>query len=186
MAINGNGQAQVFVIAGAGSPASGAANATIEGLTIKNGVAPGTASKGGGIFNAGTLRLTNSTISGNTANYGGGIFNHNFGSTLTLTNSTVSGNTATNESGGGGIHNGDTLTVTNSTFFGNSAPSGGGIYSGGDTATLKNTIMANSPGGNCAGGAYRRRPQPRLGHQLRLRHSQQLPLQHRPHARRPC
>ena len=150
LAIDGNGQ-QVFVIAGATSQTSGAANAAIEGLTIKNGKASGTPSFGGGIFNAGTLTLSNSTVSGNTANYGGGIFNAGTG-TLTLTNSTVSGNTATNESGGGGIRNANTLTVTNSTLSGNSAPSGGGIYDGA-TATLKNTIVADSPsGGNCGGG----------------------------------
>jgi hypothetical protein len=150
LAIDGNGQ-QVFVIAGATSQTSGAANAAIEGLTIKNGKASGTPSFGGGIFNAGTLTLSNSTVSGNTANYGGGIFNADNG-TLTLTYSTVSGNTATNESGGGGIRNANTLTVTNSTLSGNSAPSGGGIYDGA-TATLKNTIVANSPsGGNCGGG----------------------------------
>ena len=48
---------------------------------------------GGGIYNGGTLTLTNSTVSGNTAwaTRGGGIYNSG---TLTLTNSTVSGNTA--------------------------------------------------------------------------------------------
>ena len=58
---------------------------------------------GGGIFNAGTLTLTNSTVSGNNADEnGGGIFNDN-GGTPMLTNSTVSGNNAAVD--GGGIFN---------------------------------------------------------------------------------
>ena len=44
------------------------------------------------------------------------------------------------------------MTVSNSTFSGNSAEVGGGIDNDGFTATLKNTLVANSPaGGNCAG-----------------------------------
>jgi hypothetical protein len=45
------------------------------------------------------------------------------------------------------------ITVTNSTFSDNSADLGGGIYNEPTaTATLKNTIVANStPGGNCRG-----------------------------------
>ena len=43
--------------------------------------------------------------------------------------------------------------MNNSTFSGNSAPSGGGILNFG-TATLKNTIVANSPsGGDCVGAS---------------------------------
>ena len=46
---------------------------------------------GGGIYNAGTLTVTDSAVSGNSAGTGGGIENAR---TLTLTGSTVSGNTA--------------------------------------------------------------------------------------------
>jgi hypothetical protein len=41
--------------------------------------------------------------------------------------------------------------VNNSTISGNSANNGGGILTSGGTATLKNTIVANNEGGNCAG-----------------------------------
>ena len=119
LTIDGNGQAQVFVIQAPTSQTSGAANAAIEGLTIKNGFAPGTPSLGGGIYNGGTLTLTNSTVSGNSAGYGGGIFNAGTG-TLTLTNSTVSANTATNS--GGGIYNGGDATLANTIVAGNGAP----------------------------------------------------------------
>jgi hypothetical protein len=118
--------------------------------------------RGGGIFNDGTLTVTNSTISDNSAtgfgnNGGGGIFNDG---TLMVTNSTISGNSSSNLGGGiktSGGSQGGTLTVTNSTISGNSAHGsgnngGGGIDSLSIAATLKNTIVANSPaGGNCSG-----------------------------------
>ena len=119
LTIDGNGEAQVFVIQAPTSDPSDAANAAIEGLTIKNGLAPGTPSIGGGIYNGGTLSLTNSTVSGNHAGAaGGGILNAGTG-TLTLTNSTVSGNHANN---GGGIWNGGDVTLVNTIVAGNSAP----------------------------------------------------------------
>ena len=72
---------------------------SLNNLTIENGDDT-SGVFGGGIFNDGTLTLTNSTVSGNTATYyGGGIYNYG---TVTLTNSTVSGNSA---NWGGGIFN---------------------------------------------------------------------------------
>src|SRR5262249_26980957 len=53
---------------------------------------------------------------------GGGIYNYG---TLTVTQSTLSGNRAGN---GGGIYNTGALTVSQSTLNGNSAQFGGGIY----------------------------------------------------------
>src|SRR5262249_57055732 len=90
--------------------------------------------RGGGIVNAGTLSLTNSTLRGNTAcgnnlicnGEGGGIFN--FGA-LSLTNSTLRENTACRggcgDSFGGGIFNLGVLSLTNSTLSGNTACIGG-------------------------------------------------------------
>ena len=105
---------------------------------------------GGGMVNNGTLTISSSTFSGNNALIGGGI--DNFAGTLTITNSTFSENTAT--SIGGGIDNTGLLSVTNCTFSHNSAVGigGGGIDNEplGST-TLKGTIMAAEPGGNCGG-----------------------------------
>ena len=106
---------------------------------------------GGGIYNDnGTVTIANSTFSGNSATFvGGGIVNDG-GGTLTVTNSTFSDNSADN---GGGVFNSDssTLTITNSTFSGNSASSSGGGLRNLGTATLRNTIVANSPsGGDCS------------------------------------
>ena len=75
-------------------------------LTLNDGTVRGGASgarNGGGIFNGGTLTVTNSTISANSTSNdsgdrgGGGIFNTG---ALLITNSIVSGNTATRFGGG--------------------------------------------------------------------------------------
>ena len=133
----------------------GGAKLTLNNLTVANG----NGASGGGIYNNGTLTVANSTLSGNSApsvsNSGGGILNNN--GTLTVTNSTLSGNSA-NYAGGGILNMGGMVTVTNSTLSGNSVTDldygrGGGIANvNGGSATLKNTIVANSPsGGNCYG-----------------------------------
>jgi hypothetical protein len=106
---------------------------------------------GGGLYNAGTLTLSNSTVYNNSApyGYGGGLYN---AGTLTLTTSTVRDNWARN--GGGGFYNTGTLTLLNSTISGNSAPYG---YGGGvdNEATL--TLTTSTISGNSAyagGGLY--------------------------------
>ncbi len=73
----------------------------ISGVTIRHGNTNG---RGGGILNAGTLTVTDSSISDNTAELtGGGIHNNR---TLTLANITISGNTVSGAVGaGGGIFN---------------------------------------------------------------------------------
>src|SRR5437764_486493 len=61
--------------------------------------------RGGGIYNAGTLVISGSTLSGNSA-----------------------GGPNVGNSDGGGIYNAGTLTVGSSTLSNNSAAFGGGIY----------------------------------------------------------
>jgi len=139
LTISGNDANEVFNV-------SSGVTATIAGLTIADGISIG----GGGIYNGGTLTVTNSTLSGNSAVFdGGGIYNDG---TLTVTNSTLSGNSAPSGDGGGIINHG-TLTVTNSTLSGNSATSGGGVYNDG-TAIIANTIIAKNtaPTGPDVGG----------------------------------
>jgi CSLREA domain-containing protein len=131
--------------------------ATINELTISNGLINSGVTEGGGILNLGTLTITNSTISGNTSNSGGtdkggGIYN---GGTLTMINSTVAGNTAGGGGGdqGGGIFNLNnfTLSLINCTIANNTAvpDHGGGIFNAGNAAAViaRNTIIA----GNTAG-----------------------------------
>jgi hypothetical protein len=124
-------------------------------LTITSSTFSGNSatSDGGGIFNlGGTVTITSSTFFGNLAINSGGAISNNSDGTLTVINSTLSGNAS---SSGGAIRNtgGDTLTVTNSTLFGNSASGAGGGINNSGTAKVKNSIIANSPGGNCAGTA---------------------------------
>ena len=113
------------------------ASATISGVTITGGSTTG---NGGGLYNQGTLNLTNCTVSGNSAGSGSGLFN---AGTTTLTNSTISGNSATKA--GGGVDNTSMATLTNCTVNGNSATNGGGGLNNTGTATLMNSrITANS------------------------------------------
>ncbi len=106
-------------------------------------------SGGGGIYNCGTLTVSNSTVSSNYAGPSGGGGGINNEGTLMLNNSTLFGNSADNN--GGGINNSGTLTVSNSTVCGNSAAwgAGGGILVGdGCNITLFSTIVAGNSGRN--------------------------------------
>ena len=157
--IDGGGRGTVVKVS------SATAYVTLSQFTIQNGHAR----DGGGIYNAGTLRIIYSTVSNNKASpsicifvgcgaSGGGIFNVG---TLTINNTTVSGNTAYTSYGrgavaGGGISNGGTLTVSNSTISGNSftgtslysSAVGGGIANSGTAFVNNSTITGNSgPGG---------------------------------------
>ncbi len=113
LTISGNGWTNVF-------ETGPNATATIAGLTIADGVNVAGSGGGGGIWNEGTLTVTNCTLLDNSATVGegGGIFNQG---TLTVTNSTLSGNSATSGYGSA-IDNAGTLTVTNSTLSGNFGP----------------------------------------------------------------
>jgi parallel beta-helix repeat protein len=114
-----------------------AATVVLSGLTISGN------SLGIGNY-AGTLTLTDCTVSGN---YGGGIFNNQHGM-LTLTDCTVSGNSAYM---GGGIYNGGTATLTDCTVSGNSGGhgglafgNGGGIFNGGTLTLTDCTVSGNT------------------------------------------
>jgi hypothetical protein len=151
---------------------------TINALTITGGFAPGTA--GGGIYNLGSLSLSNSTVTGNSAASGGGIFNDH---SLSLSNSTVTGNSAQSGGGiyndgagtmimsgdtvnnntataptghGGGVDNFGHLTIINCTIAANLALQGGGIYNGDLLNVVNSTVASNTVTGAGAdgGGIY--------------------------------
>jgi len=129
---------------------NGGVTVAIGGLTIQHGNMVGSGIGGGGIYNTGTLTVTNSTISGNaTDRWGGGIYNTG---TLTVMNSTISGNSVPYT--GSGILNAGTATVTNATIASNRSGTGGGIAncptagcvnaSDGVTMTITNTTITDN------------------------------------------
>jgi CSLREA domain-containing protein len=124
----------------------GLAVVNLNNLTIAHGNGAG-----GGVYNGGTLTVTNSTFYGNSAGavaVGGAIYN---GGTLTVLNSTFWDNSAGSTGFGGAIYNLATLTVSNSTFSGHSPDS---IGRASTTGTLSGTILAGkSTNGNCDGSS---------------------------------
>lgn len=134
---------------GGGILNSSAGTLTVSNSTISSNYAE---YDGGGIYNRGTVTVSNSTLSQNNGNYGGAIYSAGL---VILRNSTLSSNQARDR--GGGIYNasGGVAWVSSSTLSGNSASgsttSGGGVYNDG-IMRLRNVIIANSAaGGNCRG-----------------------------------
>jgi hypothetical protein len=144
-------------------------NSTVSKNTALGGHRRGEGPSGGGIVNYGTMRIINTTVTGNKASEdGGGIRNQGI---MTLKGSTVTGNRAKS---GGGIYSGhflritpDFLTLTNSTVSGNQGDGifnrhsltlvhatlsdnlGAGLRNTG-AMTLTNSLIANSIGaGDC-------------------------------------
>jgi hypothetical protein len=146
------------------------ANVAIHKVTVQNG----SGGPGGGIYNGGTLVLTDALVATNTGTASGGGFFNDGGATLNLKTVAISGNkaktgagiyndgavtldtvtingNAASESGGGIYNNQGALTITNSVINGNSATNpglGGGIYN--TTATAKTTIATTTISGNTA------------------------------------
>ena len=96
----------------------------VDNVVVTDNSATGS---GGGIYNVGTLTVSNSTISDNEAgNSGGGISASN--GAIQINNVTVSNNEATNDGGGVFLSNG-THNLTNVTISGNTAgDEGGGVF----------------------------------------------------------
>jgi hypothetical protein len=111
---------------------------------------------GGGVYSAGTLTMTDSTVSGNTADdgsskedRGGGLYNHD--GVMTLERVTISGNSATGYGGGvnSNLSSGASSTMINVTIYGNTADGGGALAlsggpTGGTTTINNGTIVGNT------------------------------------------
>ena len=125
---------------------------TVSNSTVSGNDGEASGINGGGIYNAGTLTVSNSTVSGNFSDNdnGGGIYN---AGTLAVSNSTVSDNLALG-GGGGGIVNDGTLTVSSSTISGNTdfEYAGGGILNGGILTVINSTFSGNASAGSAGGG----------------------------------
>ncbi len=137
--VSGNNTSEVFNI-------ESDTVASISGLSIIDG----NGTFGGGLFNEGTLTITNTTFTGNSAPYGGAIYTRALvgdplDGILTLTGDTFSNNSATAESGAIDNWAGGTVTVMDDTFTGNSAPNGGAIGNEwGSVAVSDSTFSGNT------------------------------------------
>jgi hypothetical protein len=129
----------------------------ISDVTIRYGVAL-EGRGGGGVLNAGSLTIENSTINSNTANIGGGITNQKF---MTITNCIVDQNYASSWGGGIFLDNSSSntpdltaITIQNSVISNNTAnhsvsgSGGGGLFSYNSTVNLsKTTVIGNHVNG---------------------------------------
>ena len=141
LAISGAGKSRIFNI-------NSNVTALISSLTVTNGWAPG---NGGGIYNAGTLRLDNLILSGNSTPAGAGG---------------AAGQSGGPGGSGGGIWNGGTCFVNRCSFSSNhtggggsggyaqyspgsggGGGDGGGIYNASQMALTNCTVSNNSSGG---------------------------------------
>lgn len=143
---SGTPQFRIFKVLSAG-------NLTLNSITVRNGYGYG---QGGGIDNAGTLTINNSTITGNLVpwvsigtGYGAGIYNSG---TVTVTNTTFSNNIA--QTGGGALGNFNTATITSSTFSNNTASNsdGGAIFNTSALTITGTTFSSNRAVAGVGGG----------------------------------
>jgi hypothetical protein len=157
LTITGPGATNLVISAGTNSRVFNIATnhaATLSGLTLRDGHA-GTSADGGGIYNAGTLTLSNCVVGFNVAGDG-------------------SGGGSNPGANGGGIFNSGSLTVVACTFRSNSAGTGGpgnslspfghsltpggvggnggGIFNSGSLTLISSTFNDNSGGTGGRGG----------------------------------
>ena len=134
--------------------------ADISGIAAEGGfINPGGAG-GGGILNAGTLNLSDSTVTGNIAeDSGGGVYLQ--GVSATLTNDTITANIGS--TGGGGVTMEDgTNVISGGSVDGNETNfffgEGGGIdiedVNPGDSASVSNVDVSNNASFMDGGGLY--------------------------------
>ncbi len=105
---------------------------------ISSGIEPIRAEFGGGIYNQGTLTITNSIVSENFAGGGAGIFN---GAKATIENSAIIQNRTPGF--GAGVFNGRILEISNAVITDNTGGSGGGLSNWGVASVSSTTISEN-------------------------------------------
>ncbi|MEU4228630.1 hypothetical protein AB0F17_30420 [Nonomuraea sp. NPDC026600] len=121
----------------------------VQRISILGGMTTGL---GGGILNAGTVVLDQTTLAGNRAG-NGGAFANSAGATATIFLSRLNAN-STMGVGGGAIINSGTLTLSKSVLAGNSAPiNGGGLntQASGVSHLIRSTVD-NNISGSLGGG----------------------------------
>jgi hypothetical protein len=149
---------RVFEVTGAGTNVTLSGLTITDGCAF-GGIYSGPGPYGGAIANhdGSTLTVSGCTVSNSYAAEGGGIYNNT--ATLKLVNSTLSGNEAVADNGdgasgeGGGLYSntGSTVSMTNCILSGNFANgSGGGIW----TYSTVMTIIGCTFTGNVVAGQY--------------------------------
>lgn len=136
-------------VSGGGISVQGAGSAVLTNTTISRN----NSHLGGGIYNVGSITVTNSTIFNNHAalqssSEGGGMRTN--GPTM-LTNVTISGNDTNTDGGGLIVSTGAIATLNNVTISsneadkdGNSSGGGGGVWFGSATVELRNSLIAGN------------------------------------------
>jgi fibronectin-binding autotransporter adhesin len=133
---------------------NGGATFILDALTV----AHGSAAVGGGLYNDGTVSISNSTFANNSTHNpagssfsgGGGLYNHG---TMSISNSTFDHNVV-DFGDGGGLSNGGTVSISNSSFDYNVINVdgyGAGLYNGG-TVSISNSTVANNSSDSAGGG----------------------------------
>ncbi len=124
------------------------ATVTIEDMAIDGGYVAGT--NGGGVYNGGTLTLTDDSLSTDATTYnGGGVYN---GGTLTLNDDTFSHDSA--DDTGGGVSDYGTASATHDTFSTDTAgTNGGGFTNSYARATLSDDTFSHDSAAFYGGGA---------------------------------
>ncbi|WP_029723337.1 right-handed parallel beta-helix repeat-containing protein, partial [Salinispora cortesiana] len=137
---------------GGGIAAGEGTRLTLERVTVRDNIATGATSEGGGIYSdRSKVTITKSTITRNTAEDGGGFFNDN--AVVLISKSKVTNNIAGDE-GGGLVNNDGDATMDHVVISDNTAVNGGGMHSDGDlTEITKSTITRNTASG-LGGGIY--------------------------------
>ena len=144
--VSGNDAVEVLSV-------SSGVTASLLGVTIARGSAD---VSGGGIYNSGTLTLSDASITDNWVSTGafgglggggGGLYN---AGTMTVTDSAFDNNFTPNEGWGGGLYSTGTMTVADCTFDNNWAWYGGGLDNLGTmtvTGSAADNDLARSAGG---------------------------------------
>ncbi|HET8942500.1 MAG TPA: choice-of-anchor Q domain-containing protein [Rudaea sp.] len=130
-----------LVVAGSGGAIANAGVLVLDHCVISRNTGMSSdsyTSKGGGIYNSGTLQLTNVTLDHNEGDFGGAIYNSG---DLSIDLSSLSNNLG-HRNGGGITSDGGPLHVDRSTFTGNSSLYGGAI--GGAGYINRSTLTGNS------------------------------------------
>ncbi len=144
---------QVMDLDGGGITAGEGTRLTLERVTVRDNIATGEASEGGGIYSdRSKVTITKSTITRNTVGGdGGGFYNDN--AAVSISKSKVTHNTAGDE-GGGLVNDDGNATVSHVVISDNTAVDGGGVHGDGDLTEIVHSTITRNTASGLGGGIY--------------------------------